>query len=115
MRSLDFPSASLAGIVAFYSIVHFDASELTAVFSECRRVLVRQGLMLLSFHVGDQAIHVDDLWGQPVSLDFRYHRPNDVISVLHAADLIVTESVEREPYEGAEYPSRRCYLLATAA
>jgi hypothetical protein len=50
-----------------------------------------------------------------VDLDFRFHRSSDVISALSAADLIVTESVEREPYEGVEYPSRRCYLLARAA
>ncbi|HEX6863269.1 MAG TPA: hypothetical protein VF414_10665 [Thermoanaerobaculia bacterium] len=33
---------------------------------------------------------------------------------LRCAQLAVTERVEREPYEGAEYPSRRCYLLARA-
>jgi SAM-dependent methyltransferase len=115
MRSLDLPVASLAGIVAFYSIVHFGASELGAVFRECRRVLVRQGLLLLAFHIGDETVHVDELWGRPVCLDFRFYRPSEVISLLHDAGLIVTESVEREPYEGAEYPSRRCYLLCTAA
>jgi hypothetical protein len=26
----------------------------------------------------------------------------------------VIEHAEREPYEGVEYPSRRCYLLARA-
>jgi hypothetical protein len=28
--------------------------------------------------------------------------------------LEVIERVEREPYEAAEYPSRRCYLIARA-
>jgi SAM-dependent methyltransferase len=115
MRSLDLPDASLAGIVAFYSIVHFEASELGAVFSESRRVLAHDGSMLLAFHVGDQTVHVDDLWGQPVNLDFRFHRPSDVTSALRAAGFTVTESAEREPYEGVEYPSRRCYLLSTAS
>jgi hypothetical protein len=76
-------------------------------------VLVPGGSLLLAFHMGDETVHVDDLWGQPVNLDFRFHRPSDVISGLHDAGLILTEAVEREPYE-AEYPSRRCYLLATA-
>ncbi len=114
MRSLDLPDASLAGIVAFYSIVHFEPSELDTIFHECRRVLVRDASMMLAFHIGDETVHVDDLWGRPVNLDFRFHRPSDVISRLHAADLMVTESVEREPYKDVEYPSRRCYLLATA-
>lgn len=114
MKSLDLPAESLAGIVAFYSIVHFDPSDLDAVFRECRRVLKPGGSMLLAFHIGDEAVHVDDLWGSPVNLDFRFHLPSDVINRLRSADLIVTESVEREPYKGVEYPSRRSYLFATA-
>jgi hypothetical protein len=30
------------------------------------------------------------------------------------AGFAVSELVEREPYPGAEHPSRRCYLFATA-
>jgi SAM-dependent methyltransferase len=114
MRQLDMPDASLAGVVAFYSIVHFDASELGPVFRQVRRVLAPGGSLLVSFHVGDQVVHVDDLYGAPVSLDFRFHVPSEVIGALRSAHLEVTEQVEREPYEGAEYPSRRCYLLARA-
>lgn len=115
MRRLDFEDASLAGVVAFYSIVHFDPAELSAVFREMRRVLRQDGLALISFHVGDQVVHVDDLYGAPVSLDFRFHVPDEVSEALRGAHLHVTEKVEREPYEGAEYPSRRCYLLARAS
>lgn len=115
MRRLDFDDASLAGVVAFYSIVHFDSAELGTVFREVRRVLRQDGLALISFHVGDHVVHVDDLFGAPVSLDFRFHVPDEVIEVLHRAHFHVAEKVEREPYEGVEYPSRRCYLLARAA
>jgi SAM-dependent methyltransferase len=114
MRTLDFETGTLAGIVAFYSIVHLEPAELDAVFKECRRVLAPEGPMLLAFHIGDESVHVDDLWGQPVDLDFRFHTPSDVTKRLQTADLIVVESAEREPYEGVEYPSRRCYLLAKA-
>jgi SAM-dependent methyltransferase len=115
MNQLDLPDASLAGIVAFYSIVHFSPAELGAVFQQVRRVLVPGGLALISFHIGDEVIHLDDLYGSPVSLDFRFHVPSVVIEALRCAQLAVIEHVEREPYEGAEYPSRRCYLLARAA
>jgi hypothetical protein len=59
-------------------------------------------------------VHLDDLYGAPVSLDFRFHVPDQVIAALRLAHFNVIEEVEREPYEGAEYPSRRCYLLAKA-
>jgi SAM-dependent methyltransferase len=115
MRSLDLPDATLAGIISFYSIVHFEPPDLALVLSELRRVLTPGGVLLMAFHVGDQTVHVDDLWGRAVSLDFRFHLPSDVVRALEAARFDVTESVEREPYEGAEYPSRRCYLFARAA
>src|SRR5262245_31356976 len=115
MRELSLPAASLVGLVAFYSIVHFDSTELGGVMTQLRQVLARGGLALVSFHIGDHVVHVDDLFGAPVNLDFRFHLPSTVIEALRAAQFAVIERVEREPYEGAEYPSRRCYLLARAA
>jgi SAM-dependent methyltransferase len=113
MRELSLPTASLVGLVAFYSIVHFDSAELDGIVVQLRRVLASGGLALLSFHMGDQVVHLDDLFGAPVNLDFRFHAPHTVIEALRAAHFAVIERVEREPY-GAEYPSRRCYLLARA-
>ena len=115
MRQLDLRDATLAGVLSFYSIVHFAPAELTAILIEMRRTLALGGLALIAFHIGDQVVHVDDLFGARVSLDFRFHVPRDVIAALGSAHLEVIEHVEREPYEGVEYPSRRCYLLARAA
>lgn len=112
LLALDLPDASLAGIVAFYSVIHFDAAELDLAFREMRRVLASDGVLLLAFHIGEKTVHLDELWGRAVSLDFRFLVPSEIVAVLAAAGFVVTESTEREPYEGAEYPSRRCYLLA---
>jgi len=114
MRALDLPDGSLAGVIAFYAIVHFQPEELGPVFREMRRVLAPGGLALLSFHVGEEVVHLDDLFGAPVSLDFRFHVPDRVIEALESAGFTVMERIDRQPYEGAEYPSRRCYLLARA-
>ena len=118
MVRLDLGDATLVGAVLFYSIVHFERRELPAVFAELRRVLAPGALALLAFHVsneaGDSVVHVEDLFGASVSLDFRFHDPGAVESVLRAAGLAAIERVVREPYPDAEYPSRRCYLLARA-
>jgi len=114
MLSLDIADGSFAGIVAFYSIVHFDSSELATALSECRRVIKDGGLILLAFHIGDEVIHLDDLFDRPVDLDFRFHQTANVTNGLKSHRFTVIESIEREPYEGAEHPSRRSYLLARA-
>lgn len=112
MTALDLADASLAGLVAFYSIVHADTAGLAPIFSEMRRVLRPDGLALIAFHIGEHVVDVDELFGARVSLTFRFHMRADVVRALASASLRVIEEVEREPYEGAEYPSRRCYLLA---
>lgn len=112
--ALDLRDASLAGAVAFYAIVHLDPSELGPVLAEWRRVVAPGGAVLVAFHVGGETVHVGDLWGTPVSLDFRFHAPDAVAGALEVAGFAVTERVERAPYEEVEYASRRCYLFARA-
>jgi SAM-dependent methyltransferase len=115
VRKLSLPDASFVGVIAFYSIVHLAPDELPAIMAELRRVLMPGGLILVAFHIGRDVVHVDELFGEPVNLDFRFYVPADVIDALRATGLVVIEQVEREPYPGAEFPSRRCYLLARAA
>jgi SAM-dependent methyltransferase len=114
MRDLPLPSASLAGLVAFYSIVHFAPHDLRDVMRSLRRVLTPGGLALVAFHIGNETVHLDELFGAPVDLDFRFHDPRIVIDAMRREGLATLEHVEREPYEGVEHPSRRCYLLSKA-
>jgi len=113
LRSLDLADGSLAGIVAFYSLIHLEEPEIVPALCEMRRVLAPSGLALVAFHIGEETLHRDELWGQEVSLDFRFLLPARVSAQLQEAGFRILESTEREPYEGAEHPSRRCYLLAT--
>jgi SAM-dependent methyltransferase len=114
LTRLELPDASLAGAVAFYAIVHFEPSALPAVMPELRRVLAVGAPLLVSFHAGEGIVHLDELFGARVNLDFHFHDPGAVREALRRAGFRVTEHAEREPYEGVEYPSRRCYLLARA-
>ena len=58
-------------------------------------------------------MHAGDLFGQPVTLDLRFHQPEDVMGA-KVNHLAVMESTDREPYNGAEHQSRRSYILARA-
>lgn len=113
MLSLDADDDSWGGIVAFYSIIHLPREEVPSALGEMRRVLRPGGLLLLSFHVGEEIRHVEELWGREVSLDFHFFRAEEIESFLEEASFEVEEVVERPPYgEDVEVQTRRAYVFA---
>jgi ubiquinone/menaquinone biosynthesis C-methylase UbiE len=113
MLALDLPDASLAGIAAFYAIVNLPRESLLQVFREMARVLKPDGLLLLAFHIGDETLQPDALWGRPVAMDFYFFPPHAIQRDLEAAGLVVEEVIEREPYAPeVEHQSRRAYIFA---
>jgi SAM-dependent methyltransferase len=113
MLDLPFADATLGGVIAFYSIIHFDDGQLKRAFTEMARALKPGGLAALAFHIGDEIVHRDEWWTEPVSLDARFLRPEHVAALLTDAALEVTSSEERDPYAPeVEYQSRRSYIVA---
>ena len=113
MTALDMPAEAWAGIAAFYAIVNLPPAEVTQAMREMARVLRPGGLLLLSFHVGEEVAHLEDLWGYAVCLDIFFWHPEDVAGHLRAAGFEVDEIIEREPYiPEVEYQSRRGYVFA---
>ncbi len=113
MLALDLPDGSLAGIAAFYAIVNIPHEALPIVFREMARVLQPGGLLLLTFHVGDQTIHENELWGQPIAMDFFFFQTSAIRLELGKAGLAIEEIIEREPYAPeVEHQSRRAYIFA---
>lgn len=112
MRALDLPDGWLAGIAAFYSIIHIPRNDVTTVLKEFRRVLRVKGILLLCFHIGTEVLHAEELLGNPISLDFTFFEPDEMQSYLREAGFSVDEVIERPPYPEVEYPSRRAYIFA---
>jgi len=112
MRSLDVADASLAAIAAFYSLIHIPRAEVVRTLVELRRVLQPSGRLLLSFHLGHEDMHLDELWNEPVSMDFYFFGRDEMEQYLAEAGFDVVESLERPPYAGVEYESRRGYIVA---
>ena len=112
MLALELPDGSLAGITAFYAIVNIPMDSIPAVFAEMFRVLAPGGLLLLAFHIGDQVLRPQELWGQPVAMEF-YHLPLEPIrGFLVQAGFEIADVVERDPYPDVEFQSRRAYIFA---
>jgi hypothetical protein len=77
------------------------------------RVLQPGGLTLLAFHVGDEIVHVDELWGRHISLDFSLFLPLVTRRHSEAAGFEVEEIIERGPYAPeVEHQSQRAYVFA---
>ena len=113
MLALELEGQVLVGITAFYAIVNLPEESLPLVFREMRRVLQPGGLLLLAFHTGDEVVRVQELWGQPVAMEFFFFQPSVVRRHLEAAGFEVEEIIEREPYAPeVEHQSRRAYIFA---
>lgn len=112
MLSLPFADAAWAGAVAFYSVIHVPPASRPTAFSELRRVLRPEGELLVSFHIGEECLHLDEWWDHKVDLDFHLMRTDDVVAEMTRAGLVVNAVIERSPYEPHEHPTRRGYVLA---
>ncbi|GAC1342756.1 MAG: class I SAM-dependent methyltransferase [Myxococcales bacterium] len=111
MLALAAPDASFAGIAGFYAIVNLSREQVATALVELRRVLAPGAPLLLSFHLGDERVHLDELLRVAVSLDFTFFPRSFIEPALRAAGLEIEVWLERRPYP-AEHPSTRAYVWA---
>jgi SAM-dependent methyltransferase len=110
--ALDAADATWDGITAFYSIFHLLPDDLPLALREFYRVLCAGGLVLLSFHLGQEIVHLDEWWGKQVDIDFHFYERAALERQLEAAGFRIEARIERQPYTAVEHPSQRAYLLA---
>lgn len=103
---------SYGGIAAFYSIIHVPRTAVVQALQELKRVLLPGGVLLLTFHIGQEIIHRDEWWGKEVSLDFIFFEREEMKGYLSLAGFELNEVIERDPYPDVEYQSRRAYIFA---
>jgi len=108
LRAFSRPDASLAGIVAFYSLIHLERAALADALVELARVLAPGGLVLIAFHGGAGEVHADDWFGRGVSIDTTLFHEAEMAAAMDRARLDVEAITTRAPYE-FEYPTTRVY------
>jgi ubiquinone/menaquinone biosynthesis C-methylase UbiE len=97
MGALDAADASVAGVIAWYSVIHVPASRRRGVIGEFHRVLRPGGYTLLAFQVGDDTLHFDEAFGHEVSLDFHRLEPDAVVALLEDAGFDLIARLVRAP------------------
>jgi SAM-dependent methyltransferase len=90
MTDLDLAEGSVAGLVAWYSLIHIPDDRVGSVFAHFRRVLRPGGPLLLSFHVGNEArLKTQGYGGHPMKVHVHRREPAQVAAWLRGSGFTV--------------------------
>lgn len=109
MLALPTGDGTLAGITAFYSIIHLSREQAPAALREFHRALCPGRQALLAFHGGAGEVHNDEWFGEPVDVTATFFTGDEMEEYARDAGFNLVERHERPPY-GFEYQSQRVYV-----
>ena len=109
---LEFKNETIAGIISFYSIVHFTKEQLEVACHEIFRVLQPGGILLLTFHIGEESLNVEEFLGKEIEIEFMFFTTDFISCCLKKIGFEKIDIITREPYFGVEYESQRAYVFA---
>jgi SAM-dependent methyltransferase len=100
MTDLDLADGSVAGLLAWWSLIHVPDDEVPGVFAHFRRVLRAGGPLLLGFHVGDGShLKTEGYGGHPMNVYIHRRRPERVGAWLREAGFVVEAQTLLDPDE----------------
>lgn len=105
LAELPFEDESFDGVVAWYSLIHHDASSLHAALAELARVVRDDGRLLTAFHAGmGQAPGVRAYgptglraYGTPHTMPKHLREAAEIADMLHRTGWTTTATMRREP------------------
>jgi SAM-dependent methyltransferase len=114
MTDLDLADGALAGLVAWYSVIHTPPERLPLVFAEFARVVRPGGHLLMAFQAPIESDfeprRIEQAYGHTLALDAYRLPPDRITDLLAAAGIEVTTHVLRRP--GEQEKSPQAYLMA---
>ncbi|MFI0944012.1 class I SAM-dependent DNA methyltransferase [Streptomyces sp. NPDC021020] len=110
LTRLDVPDGGLAGLLAWYSLIHLPPEHVPGALAEFHRALAPGGHLLLGFQAGEGVKRHEQAFGHDVALDFHRMSPEGTAAALEAAGFDVTVKVVRAPV--GDEPVPQAYVLA---
>ncbi|MFF0390595.1 class I SAM-dependent DNA methyltransferase [Kitasatospora sp. NPDC004615] len=103
MTDLDLADGSVAGLLAFWSLIHIPDEVVPAVLDQFRRVLRPGGPLLIGFHVGTGSrLKTQGYGGHPMRVHVHRRSPDRVAAWLREAGFTVEAQLLTDP--DAEVP-----------
>jgi len=100
MTDLELADDSVAGLIAFWSVIHVPDHAMRGVFEQFRRVLRPQGPLLVGFHVGDETRRTSEGYsGRAINVDTHYRQPSQVMGWLREAGFTMEAELVTRPDE----------------
>jgi SAM-dependent methyltransferase len=100
MTDLDLADGCLAGVLAFWSVIHVPDRSVPGVFAEFRRVMRPAGSLLVGFHVGDEAYRTTAGYsGRSINVDSYRRPPSKVARWLREAGFTIEAELVMRPDE----------------
>ncbi|WP_062207175.1 class I SAM-dependent methyltransferase [Streptomyces sp. NBRC 109706] len=98
MTDLTLPTGSLAGLLAYWSLIHLPDDEVPTVLDHFHRVLRPGAPLQLGFHVGDGSrLKTQGYGGHPMRVRVHRRRPERMADWLHAADFEIEAQLLLDP------------------
>jgi SAM-dependent methyltransferase len=100
MTDLDLPAVSLAGLLAWWSLIHIPDHEVPTVLGHFHRVLRPGGPLQLGFHVGDRSRwKTEGYGGHPMKVHVHRRQPDQVATWLRDAGFEIEAQLLLDPDE----------------